>query len=148
MEIYSDKKKSLKILCKALAFAIGGLILIGIINVITLYCFQYYFVPHILAAPAFIFIIYLYRLVLHLFIPVIITNEDAIKYFNVIWYSKRKWNIISSAFIEDNQLMLKASSGRIYEKIDLDEFSDEDIKQLIDCLINKSLLYVTSSDSE
>ena len=140
MKIYSDKKKSLKSILKALLITLGALLILAIINLITINLFQRYFVPHILVAPALFLLAYLYRGFMHIFLPVIIYEDAYFKYFNVVWYYKYSWDKISHFSVQEDLICLFSTSGRQLEKIGIDEFSDNDRKNLLSVLKERNLL--------
>lgn len=96
----------------------------------------------LLGGAVFISCIALYRTLLLFKLPLIVIDNEAISYFNVLWYNKHRWSKFELAFFdaETPSLSIGLVNGRIFDKFLLDSLSQQDIDEIVTHFINKDKL--------
>lgn len=144
IKFYYDKRKAIRKIGQTLFYTFCGLVILFIINYLAMNIFNRYAVPHILLAPAFIVIIYIYRSSILLFLPFLVISNSQIKFFNILWYKTKKWEQIEGIkyFEKEKTLHIEKKTGRVLGSIDMDELNDKDIAIAIDWIKGKCDLII------
>ena len=121
--------------------------LLCLVVLILLNVFFYHFsglivASSLLGGAVFISCIALYRTLFLFKLPLIIIDNDAISYFNVLWYNKHKWTKFELAFFDAEipSVSIGLTNGRIFDKFLLDSLSQQDIDEIINHFIAKDKL--------
>ena len=139
---YTDKSRHNKTLKNSSIIGLASLTFLILLNL-----FFYNFagliaVSTLLGGAVFISIIALYRTVLLFRLPLIIIDDNCIRYFNVLWYNKHRWDKFELAYFDTNNLSISIglTNGRIFDKFLLSSLSEDDIENIKNCFIAKDKL--------
>jgi hypothetical protein len=138
-KIYSKFVAEIKDILKLLLVSLACLAGLGLINVVTVYLFNYYFAPHILAVPALLFVValpfMLWKVIMLRFVPIFIINGTQIRHFNVLWYETLKWSdAVGGIYERPNDTLHLYTAAVTAIKADLSTISESDKNSLlVDC---------------
>lgn len=141
-EFYINKASHLKSLKKLTIFGLFCLIVLIVVNFVT-YNLTGFIVVNLLLGGAVLFtLIAFYRTIFLLKLPVLIIDDNSIRYFNALWYNKHKWDKFEIAYLnpDGSLISIGLKNGRIFDRFSFDSLSDEDIQKIINTFIVKGKL--------
>lgn len=139
---FIDKQKHLKTLKTSTMFGLGSLIILILINILTFRIIGFIFISLLLGGAVLIWLISLWRTIFLLRLPLIQINDDSIKYFNILWYNRHKWDKFEIACFdpETNSISIGLANGKLFDKLLLESFSEETIENIKKQLVEKGKL--------
>jgi len=136
-KIFIDRQKHFKTIKTSNMFGVGSLAILIIINMITHEIMGLMAVSFLLGGAVLIWLISLWKTVFLLNLPVILIDDNSIRYFNIFWYNHYRWNEIEIASYsrESSTISLGLLNGRIFERLSLESLDEKSINEIKKLLV-------------
>ncbi len=129
--------------------------IICLLLLILIYTFFYKFfgivmISAFLAGVVLIALIDLFRTIFLLKFPIIIIDDSAIRYFNILWYNTYYLNQFEIAEFDDKSqtVTIGLTNGRILDKFKLDSLSQQEIDEIKRYLLIKDKLKIEGTKTK
>jgi hypothetical protein len=148
IQIYKDRVRLMENMRMAIKFIIAGVLIFLVFNYVLNFILSFIHLGGLSSIGLVIVIAGVFIIMRNLLVlrkPYIVLTDEGIKYFNLFFYSNKKWNRIGRVkyFTEDKVVQLERDNGSLIDKIDLEIISDEDVSRFLDYIRTKKNVIIS-----